>query len=377
MNETWWVNSSQLDPSQMAVLTEGPDTAMLIIGPPGSGKTNILILRANYVRAIAPRMLFLTFTRTLTEFLRSGPNLVRADQLQPGEIVTFMAWGMRTIREKGGAIDWNNSDFPSQRQAVIDELNRLIDDGKIGQLYDVVFIDEVQDFRADELAIIQRITGRINAAGDARQRIFSHFEGIPTVELMVDKVIELETHYRVGERICEFADQILPPATGGKTLAEGCNYDEEQRESSVLKITSATQNDEYLACLEQIRLQRRYIVDEPIGVLCQKTEMRDAFWKVLQQDPDIAAVSIIQKSEGYQAFGPDSLVRVMTVASAKGSECRAVHLLGAEDFGTGLRELAFTAVTRAKTELVIYNVGALPGHMTPRSNKLPSVDSIF
>lgn len=376
MNETWWVDSSDLDESQLKVLTEGPDSSMLIIGPPGSGKTNILILRANYVRSVAPRMLFLTFTRTLTEFLRSGPNLVRADQLQPNEIMTFMSWGMRTIKEKGGEVD-RDGDFDAQRQQVIDELERLMDDERIGQLYDVVFIDEVQDFRADELGIIQRVAERINAAGDARQRIFSHREGIPTIEKMVDTTIELDTHYRVGQKICEFADSILPPPKGGKTLAEGSNYDEDQRESSVIVDTCANHAAQFQACIDRIKAQRRYINDEPIGVLCHRTEMRDDFWDAIQADAELAPISILQKADAYQAFGPDSLIRVMTVASAKGSEFRAVHLLGAEEFTTSKRELAFTAVTRAKTELVLYNVKPLPGHMTPRSTGLPPVDSIF
>lgn len=376
MNETWWVDPSDLDDKQLEVLTEGPDSSLLILGPPGSGKTNILVLRANYVRSVAPRMLFLTFTRTLAEFLKSGPNVVRADQLQPSQIMTFMWWGKKTIAENDGVVP-TSGDFEAQRVAVIEELNRLLDINKIGRLYDVTFIDEVQDFRADELAIIQRVSDRINAAGDARQRIFSHREGIPTAERMVDRTIELDTHYRVGRNICEFADSILPPPPGMPTLAEGSNYDEDQRESSVVVQSSATLADEFDACIERIKAQRRYITDEPIGVICRRKEIRDAFWEVLEQDPDLAPISIIQRSESYQAFGPDSLVRVMTVASAKGSEFRAVHLLAAEEFSTGMRELAFTAVTRAKTELVLYHSAALPGHMTPRSNALPSVGSIF
>ncbi|WP_292035614.1 MULTISPECIES: UvrD-helicase domain-containing protein [unclassified Brevundimonas] len=376
MNETWWVDPADLDESQLKVLAEGPDSSLLIIGPPGSGKTNILILRANYVRSVAPRMLFLTFTRTLTEFLRAGPNVVRADQLQPNEIMTFMGWGIRTIKEHGGDYE-PDGDFDAQREAVIEELNRLLDGNKIGELYDVVFVDEVQDLRADELAIIQRVTDRINAAGDARQRIYEHREGLPTIEGMVDKVLELDTHYRVGRKICAFADKILPPPPGGQTLEEGSNYDEDQRESSVDVVPSANLNAQYAACIERIKVQRRYITDEPIGVICHTRAMRDGFWEAISSDEDLSPISIIQKEDAYQPFGPNSLIRVMTVNSAKGSEFRAVHLLGAEKFRTGMRELAFTAVTRAKTELVLYHVKPLPGHMTPKSNTLPPLGSIF
>ncbi len=377
MNETWWVDPSQLDPDQTAILIEPPESGMLIIGPPGSGKTNILILRANYVRAVGPRLLFLTFTRTLAEFLRSGPNLGRADQLQPAEVTTFMAWGRRTIRDHGGVVSETRGDFDVERQDVISELNRLIGLGRIGVLYDVAFIDEVQDFLAAELEIVRRVSERLNAAGDSRQEIFKHFEGLPAVSAMVDKTVELETHYRVGANICELADQILPPAPGAKSLSDGCNYPEEVRESSVEVIRGSSAAATYEACVERIRAQRRYITDEPIGVLCVRGDMRDQFWAVLSADPELGPMAIMQSSNEYQAFGPNSLIRVMTVASAKGSEFRAVHLLGAEEFGTNRRELAFTAVTRAKTELALYHVDPLPGHMTPRNTTLPSLASIF
>ncbi|WP_431731984.1 AAA family ATPase [Agrobacterium tumefaciens] len=76
-----------------------PEASILIIGPPGCGKTNILMLRANYVRPIGSRQLFLTFTRSLAEHLRSGPNVGRGDQLQKDEITTFMAWARKIILE--------------------------------------------------------------------------------------------------------------------------------------------------------------------------------------------------------------------------------------------------------------------------------------
>ena len=208
MSETWWVNPSQLDEKQVQILTETPDTEMLILGPPGSGKTNILMLRANYVRAVAPRILFLTFTRTLAEFLRAGPNVGRADQIQANEIKTFMGLARELIKENGGRPPESVRDFDLDREAMIDRLDEVLLAERVGQLYDVVFIDEVQDLTKRELETVRRLAVRINAAGDSRQRIWSHREGIPTISGLVSKTVTLDKHYRIGERICRLADQM-------------------------------------------------------------------------------------------------------------------------------------------------------------------------
>jgi superfamily I DNA/RNA helicase len=377
MNETWWLNPSQLDDAQKEILIEKPETQLLIVGPPGSGKTNLLVLRANYVRSVAPRILLLTFTRTLSEFLKSGPNVGRGDQIRSDEIKTFMAWARQLIRDNGGDIPSSTADFNAVRVAVAETLLDLINAQQLGKLYDVIFADEVQDFLEIELRIIRRLSHRINAAGDSRQRIFKPREGLPTITGMVDRTVTLEQHYRIGIKICDFADQVLPPKSGEAALSEGCNYDEEARPSSVIAIYSVDEGAQFDECIDQIKEQRRYITDEPIGVLAINSETRDKFWDRLVERGELASISIRQRSEEYQPFGPESAIRVMTVASAKGSEFRAVHLLAAENYRPSSRELAFTAVTRAKTEVILHHTKSMHGHMNPPSGKLPTIDDIF
>jgi len=47
MNGAWWVGSSELDSDQRTIISLPPDNSVLVTGPPGSGKTNLLLLRAN------------------------------------------------------------------------------------------------------------------------------------------------------------------------------------------------------------------------------------------------------------------------------------------------------------------------------------------
>ena len=376
MNETWWVNSGQLDDDQKNVLKADPKESLLIKGPPGSGKTNILLLRANYVRATSPRILFITFTRTLAEFIKSGPSIGRADQIKSNEIRTFMSWGRRFLRDVGRGVG-AGEDFNSTRILLMDSLKEYVENSNPGKMYDSIFVDEVQDFKESELKILHRLSVNVNAAGDSRQRIWEHDEGLPTMESLATETVELKKHYRIGLNICRFADRILPPPLGAADMASDCAYDESARPSSVTPIRCTSDADQHQRCLAEIKRQVRYISDEPILVLSHSGHDRDAFWAALENDAELVPKALLQASDGYEAFGPDSLVRVMTIASAKGSEARAVHILRADRLTTGQRELAFTAVTRAKTEVTLYHKGALPGHLECPDDSLPDIDDIF
>ena len=274
MNETWWVDPSQLDTQQKKILIAIADMSLLIIGPPGSGKTNILMLRANYVRSIGPRQVFLTFTRALAEHLRSGPNVGRADQIQADEISTFIGWALSIIKNNGEPAPEQKEDFDAYRLSVLSDLERVIEDHQLGEIYDVIFIDEVQDFLDRELRIVRRLANRINCAGDSRQRIFKQREGLKTAACIVDETVELKLHYRIGAKVCDYADQIMPPKTDQAPLIEGCNYPEKLRPSSVEALFCDDQDAMLLACIEKVKNQLRYVTEEPSVVCWERGSVR-------------------------------------------------------------------------------------------------------
>ena len=51
MEATWWTKPEQLDPDQRKAIALPLTGDHLIVGPPGSGKTNLVLLRAAYLQA--------------------------------------------------------------------------------------------------------------------------------------------------------------------------------------------------------------------------------------------------------------------------------------------------------------------------------------
>ena len=84
--ETWWRELRDLDEAQRNVIALPPEGSFLVIGPPGSGKTNLLLLRANYLtNSEHANLAIIVFTRTLREFIRAGGGLYDFD---PDNVLT-------------------------------------------------------------------------------------------------------------------------------------------------------------------------------------------------------------------------------------------------------------------------------------------------
>jgi superfamily I DNA and RNA helicase len=73
VEDTWWRTIDDLIGEQRDVIGLPLDGSFFILGPPGSGKTNLLLLRANYITLSGyPNISIVVFNRTLREFIRAG-----------------------------------------------------------------------------------------------------------------------------------------------------------------------------------------------------------------------------------------------------------------------------------------------------------------
>ena len=377
MNSTWWRKLDDLDEAQKKFIQLPPQGRFLLEGPPGSGKTNLLLLRAQFVAGSGNKnVLIVTYTNALADFIRSG--IAVKGLIDPTQIRTFHSWAVEHVRQHLGwaAVPVKN-DFDDESRAKLLEAvvkaNKKVPSKK---LYSGIFVDEAQDFSVKELESLLCLSDNICVCGDVRQGIYDQ-DGMNVAKHLGLSMHSLKTHYRIGQRIAHVADRLITPKEGEAALEETCNYNPKlQGESSADMHECATRDDQFDRLVTLIMIQLDAFKDEMIGIFCGRNEtlgeLRERF--DASAIADKVCVHGVDHGASFENARP---IHVLTIHSAKGTEFRAVHLYGSEElrnFPMNRRQIGFTAITRAKTALNAFRTGetnkplenafAQPSHMS-------------
>ncbi len=351
----WWREAEDLDDEQRRVAALPRDGKYLVTGKPGSGKTNLLVLRAAYlIRAKRPNIKVLTWTRLINEFIASGSashGLTTDDKLK-----TFKSWAKFALSEVGMDIVPAGT-FAQQIRQLTDALLAAEDDLS---RYDGMLLDEVQDYSPQLISMLSGLSDRLFYVGDENQRIYDTRGGMNAARAAVDEEFALPFHYRNGLRVCRVAEAIHDETD----YAETSRYDEERLPSRVHLREYVDLEAQVEAVVSELLDQLRSYPNELLGVMVPlRRDLRDVI-DLLRANEDIEPYCQFQTAaEFYSALDEDKPIVVSTINSAKGVEFRAAHIVAME----GIRSfppakhhnLAYTAVTRAKTTLHGYYSGNL------------------
>lgn len=363
MNETWWVKPNQLDEKQKAVIDLPLDESHIILGPPGSGKTNLLLLRGSQlVRSGKPNVLVLVFTRTLREFVATGGDNYA---FSVDNIKTLNRWHFEFLRDHGITPE-TDSDFTKERQKRLEQIQEVVARLQLSCLYDAIILDEAQDYLPEEVEVFLELGQVVFAAADSRQHIYSVKGGERLdLERLFENTYQLKHHYRNGQKICVVADELAKGWGGFDPLMPTCNYDEKRFPSSVAVQACPDLDAQVAQTITNLERQMKAYPDEYLGVLCPNRVTLKAVSKSLLNSR-IGHRAVLQSGEeGYVAFEPEKPVCICTAHGAKGLEFRAAHILDTESMKKSPlnRNIAYMAVTRAKTSLTICHSKPLPAYL--------------
>lgn len=357
MSAIWWVNETQLNDDQKSVIKLPTSGHHLILGPPGCGKTNLLLLRAKFLRRTKfPNIALLTFTKSLRQFLLRG---VEQYALPVDCLKTLLGWMQEQLVELGGNLKELPDTFEERRAEIAERLTKRVRATRAKATYDALLVDEAQDLLPAELSLLFQFAKAVFVVGDNRQRIY-HFEDSLAKFKSKFKITTLRSHYRCGPKICTVADGIATSISDIEPIRPDCNY-RDLAESSVTLVRSASFAEQCSELLDRLDVQLRAYPGELIGVACpltpQATEVR-SFLRSSKLARHVFPAGDISDGD------LDTRVMVTTMHSLKGLEFRAVNLLGLEEIRKLRRvqkRVGYTAVTRARTSLVAYWTKHVPG----------------
>ncbi len=142
MSAEWLIPEHSLTPEQQRAVTFSPYKPRVVFGPPGSGKTIILVYRATYLQKNYQikenRYLILAFTNALKEYIQSG---LRDLDMDPARVLTFDKWCKTFHEQQIGTPPRSkgSADPEATRQAVHAHLTHTSNQKK---LFDAVLVVE-------------------------------------------------------------------------------------------------------------------------------------------------------------------------------------------------------------------------------------------
>ena len=352
MNETWWVSEGQMDDDQQRVVALPLDKGQLVIGPPGSGKTNLLVLRAKYMTlAKRPNFQIVVFTRALREFIVAGASDYGVSE---EKIVTSHQFFGNVLYQYGVKAT-RVEDFGEQRKSLVEQVTGVVQDHGLQHLYDAILLDEAHDYLPEEIELFARLGRTLYAVADRRQKIYSGEEPFGVLESIVEGKAELTHHYRNGLSICKFADEIGRDREAFHPITDSCNYNEEDRPSSVRYEHCGSLDEEIESIISKLGGQIAAYPDERIGIISPSRDAAKRVWTAIEQTEFVDSASFHGEDEVVR-FEEDVRICVSSLHASKGLEYRVLHVVSCENFARRPlpRFLAFTAVTRAKTALYMY-----------------------
>ena len=344
---TWLLPRTELTLGQLRAIDLGWTSHQVVEGAPGSGKTQILLHRAEFLRdqMASERYRIFVYTNVLKDYIRSSLSLLGIPE---DAVTTYDSWCKALYKEYiGGPFPKGKGkrpDFVRIRAAI----SRIVKHGEVRlPLYDFVLVDEAQDLDGASLETLAHVARHVTVCLDNKQQIYEGGSSLARVVAAMGarpRNVYLLDAYRCSPPVARLASCFIADAQ------ERTYYANQVRTFQVAKqvplLFRAKDAKEERTRLHRI-LRERIDLGHRSALLFPLRRQVYGFAKGLQE-------------AGFEVETMDDLdfatnrPKVLTYSSAKGLTFDSVLLprLASKSFGrwteANIRRVLFVAITRAK-----------------------------
>lgn len=372
---SWLVPRSELTPEQERAITLGADEHRAIVGGPGSGKTQILLYRAQHLSRkykIGPEAYrVFVYTNVLKDYIQSALPLL---DLPHDNILTFDHW-CRLFYEKhiNRRLPWDSAhkmpDFTLMRAGVA----RALDQGAVKlPMYDFVLVDEGQDLPDRVYRTLSKVSRHITVCLDRKQQIYdtgSAEEEVLSVLGLRRRNMSLIDAFRVCPYLVKLAAEFIPDPGEKQAFVNQTRQPQTEKQTPYLHLAGSA--EEELSELYRV-VRERQMKNDRIAILYPQVRQVLGYARRLLEAG--IEVEVPPRRWGKAEFPPhdfnSSRPKLMPYHSVKGLTFDTVIMprLTRDSFGRfsaeRIERLLFVGITRAAKWVFL---------SAPEGNLLPSL----
>lgn len=339
----WLVPSNELSLEQKAAVEISPDSHRVIKGPPGSGKTIVLLHRAKELqqlwRVSPERFHIFVFTNVLKDYIKSALDLL---DLPQSCVTTFDYWCVEFFRKEiSSSPPWDsfskNLDYSAIRLRVRDKIR---ENPAKYRLFDFVMVDEGQDLESISYEILKLISKHITVFMDYKQQLYDRdcSESVILKQLGLRRAnMTILGAYRCCPYISMLGAEFVEEEKEKEYFLNQIKTSQSEKEKPLYYL-GANYDDEFNRLLDV--LKTRINKGEQVGILLHTKRHVFGIAKGIRE----AGIDIEdQKSLDFNTRTP----KIMTYHSAKGLTFDSVFL-------PRLTESSFWKVTEERKKKIIF-----------------------
>jgi len=354
---TWLLPPSDLTPDQNRAVQMKPDQNRVVFGVAGSGKTQVLIHRADYLSRtynVSPdKYRVFVFTNVIKQYIKSGVQFLG---LPDDTVSTLDHWCLliyeKEISSRPPRLN-GTLDFKKIRLSVLDLFRSR---PALQKTLDFILVDEGQDLTPAAFEILRMASRHVTVFADRMQQIFE--EGSGEEQILASMGVRKENAtllgaYRNSPYVAQLAAYFITDETRRQQYIAQIGAQQLTNERPLCFI--ARNHDEEMDRMAET-IRQRQLMNQSVGIIVPRLKQVHGFASAMQKRGIDIEKAVPPKRSSMPVdfdFG-NSLPKIATYHSAKGLTFDSVLLpkITSSAFSnirdSGLRHrLLFVGIARA------------------------------